>query len=57
MTWNAEATIQFIGVLISILGIGIACYNNQSITTASRKLCGMLFCRDPCSQTNKTNLM
>lgn len=34
MTWNAEATIQLIGVLISILGIGIACYNHECIVAA-----------------------
>lgn len=34
MAWNAEAKIQLVGVIISILGIGIACYNHQFIIAA-----------------------
>jgi hypothetical protein len=40
MPWNAEATVQLIGVLISILGIGVACYNHKRIMAASRWLFG-----------------
>jgi len=42
MAWTAEATVQLLGVLISVLGIGIACYNHKSIVAASRWLCGKL---------------
>lgn len=44
MTWDAEATIQLISVLISILGIGIACYNHKCIVNAGRWLYSKLLC-------------
>lgn len=56
MTWDAEATIQLIGVLISILGIVIACYNHKSIIAANHWLYSMLPCHEHCSQTQKTKL-
>lgn len=45
MAWDAETIIQLIGVLISILSIGIACYNHQSIVAAGRRICSMFSCR------------
>lgn len=46
MTWDAEATIQLISVLISILGIGIACYNHKCIVNAGRWLYSKLLSRN-----------
>jgi hypothetical protein len=43
MAWDADATIQLISVLISILGIAIACYNHTRIVAASRWVYSMLF--------------
>ena len=36
MAWDAETTLQLIGVLLALLGIGIAYYNHQFIVAAVR---------------------
>jgi hypothetical protein len=48
MALDAEAILQLIAVLISVLGIGVACYNHQSIMNAGRWLYSMLPCHEHC---------